>query len=99
MDAVQKEYDEQARETNERIEALKNGGREKEGEYDRLDTVQKQMEKKFREQTRREVLEELEVFLYGEGGLFDQAADGVERNFKKNAEGIRTGLWEEYQRR
>mgnify|MGYP002516079492 CR=1 FL=1 len=99
VDAVQKEYDEQARETNERIEALKNGWREKEGEYDRLDTVQKQMEKKFREQTRREVLEELEVFLYGEGGLFDQAADGVERNFKKNAEGIRTGLWEEYQRR
>lgn len=99
VDAVQKEYDEQARETNERIEALKEDWREKEGEYDRLDTAQKQMEKKFREQTRRAVLEELEVFLYGEGGLFDQAADSVERDFRKNAEGIRTRLWEDYQKR
>lgn len=94
VNALQKEYELQAREGNERIEELKNDWHEKEEEYDRLDTAQKQLEKKLREQARRAVLEELEVFLYGEDGLFDSAAEHVEHNFRLNAEKIRTAAWE-----
>lgn len=95
VDALQKEYDLQAREENERIEELKNDWHEKEEEYDRLDTAQKQLEKKLKEQARRAVLEELEAFLYGEDGLFDSAAESVEHDFRLNAEKIRTAAWEE----
>ncbi len=45
------------------------------------------------------VLGELEAFLYGESGLFDQAVAEAEANFKQNAERIRAAVWEEYQGR
>ena len=61
--------------------------------------AQKQLEKKFREQIKKVILEELEAFLYGEGGLFDQETAGVERDFQLSAEKIRGMVWKEYQNR
>lgn len=99
VDEVQKEYDARAREENDRIETLKGCWREKEEAYDRLDTAQKQLEKRLREKLKAALLEELEVFLRGEGGLFDRASAGVAKDLDLNAGKIRDRLWEEYQKR
>lgn len=99
VDEVQKEYDEKARNSNDRIEALKVSWREKEEQYDRLDTLQKQMVKRFKEQLRMAYLEGLEEHLHGEGGLSDHAAAVLERDLNRNAEKIRGVIWEEYRKR
>ncbi len=96
---VQRAYDAKAREENDQIEKLKNEWHQREEEYDQLDTAQKQLEKKFKEQIKKGILEELEVFLYGEGGVFDQEMAGIESDFRLSAEKIRELVWKEYQNR
>lgn len=99
VDEVQKEYDVKAGEENDRIETLKNNWREKEEAYDRLDTARRQLEKRLRDMLKAELLEELEVFLRGEGGLFDQASASIEKDLNLNAGRIRDQVWAEYQKR
>lgn len=98
-EALQREYDLSVREGSDRIEELKGNWHKKEEEYDRLDTEQRKLEKTLSDQMKNAVLGELEAFLYGESGLFDQAVAEAEANFKQNAERIRAAVWEEYQGR
>lgn len=99
VEEVQREYDAKARESNDRIEALKESWREKEEAYDRLDTAKKQLEKRFLEQLKIAFLEKLEEFLHGEGGFADRAAAGIERDLNRNAEKIRERIWNAYRQR
>ena len=57
------------------------------------------MEKRLRDMLKAELLEELEVFLRGEGGLFDQASAAIEKDLNLNAGKIRDQVWAEYQKR
>ncbi len=85
VETIQKGYDLQAQEWNERLEIRKERKEAKETEYERLDGEQREAEARIRMLLENSVQEELERYLFGEEGLSDRMKEALERDMKQSA--------------
>lgn len=88
VETVQNGYDEQAREWNEKLEAIKEKQGLKKAEYSHLDTEQREIEDRIRIFLEDKVKEELEHYLCGKGGLSDRLKEALEHDMRQSAEEV-----------